>query len=645
MFKILASALLACTQLQGIAAATKEFDWTISWKTVNPDGMADRLVVAINDQWPLPVVRVSKGDRVIFNVTNKLLEPARNSTIHFHGMYQNGTNDMDGPSMVTQCPTAVNENFIYNFTVDQNGTYWYHTHVDAFYPDGYRQMFIVDDDEPWFEDQVDDELLFTMSDWYHELTEIITERDFLSLYNPTGAEPVPASLLFNETRNGKFLVKPNTTYRMRLTNIGAFSAFFFYMPGQNFTIVEADGIYSEGAEADVLSVATAQRYSVLFTTGPETNVSYPMVMMSDQSLYDVITPEIGLNLTSWLVTDESAECVEYDQQSIYDTIPHGDVSVDDFTTDDIEYFDDSELRPYDQMPLLQNPTKNVTLELTLTNLLNGVNYAFLNEISLTPQKVPTLYSVLSAPDDATANNASIYGVDTNSVVLDYMETVQIVLNNFDSGKHPFHLHGHAFQIAYRAESKGSDDDSDYFPYSEDLNETFHDPPMRRDTVVVEPYSHIVLRFQADNPGVWIFHCHIDWHLTQGLGMLFIEAPTQIRQNTKVPDLSYQSCRTNSVAFEGNAAANTQDFYNLAGQNLQQPDLPAGFTARGIVALVFSVICAFVGMGFLTWYGLSDTPSGEAATAGAILHEDVPENDVQSAQFNDSSSSDRHHHAN
>jgi iron transport multicopper oxidase len=60
-----------------------------------------------------------------------------------------------------------------------------------------------------------------------------------------------------------------------------------------------------------------------------------------------------------------------------------------------------------------------------------------------------------------------------------------------------------------------------------------------------------------------------------------------------------------MAYEGNAAANTNNLLDLAGQNAQEDWLPAGFTARGIVALVFSCISAFLGMGSIVWYGLSD----------------------------------------
>lgn len=48
------------------------------------------------------------------------------------------------------------------------------------------------------------------------------------------------------------------------------------------------------------------------------------------------------------------------------------------------------------------------------------------------------------------------------------------------------------------------------------------PRFARDTAVVNADSHIVLRYIADNPGAWIVHCHIDWHLVAGLGFVVQE---------------------------------------------------------------------------------------------------------------------------
>lgn len=40
----------------------------------------------------------------------------------------------------------------------------------------------------------------------------------------------------------------------------------------------------------------------------------------------------------------------------------------------------------------------------------------------------------------------------------------------------------------------------------------------RDTVQIPRRGYAVLRFKADNPGVWLFHCHVMWHLAGGMAM-------------------------------------------------------------------------------------------------------------------------------
>lgn len=114
--------------------------------------------------------------------------------------------------------------------------------------------------------------------------------------------------------------------------------------------------------------------------------------------------------------------------------------------------------------------------------------AFFNDITYVPPKVPTLYTALST--GGLANNAAVYGVNAHAYVLKKNQVIEIVLNSDDPGKHPFHLHGHAFQAVVR-----SDEDAGFYAN----NGTFPEVPMRRDTFLVRPNGHIVLRFRADNP--------------------------------------------------------------------------------------------------------------------------------------------------
>lgn len=52
-------------------------------------------------------------------------------------------------------------------------------------------------------------------------------------------------------------------------------------------------------------------------------------------------------------------------------------------------------------------------------------------------------------------------------------------------------------------------------------------PQRRDVHNLSPFGFMVLQYTANNPGVWPFHCHIAFHLSQGLFMDFMEKPEEI----------------------------------------------------------------------------------------------------------------------
>jgi hypothetical protein len=92
------------------------------------------------------------------------------------------------------------------------------------------------------------------------------------------------------------------------------------------------------------------------------------------------------------------------------------------------------------------------------------------------------------------------------------------------------------------------------------------------------------------------------HTISGLVATFIESPLDLQKDLKIPADQYDACSAQGIATTGNAAGNTKDVFDLTGANVAPKPLPAGFTARGIVALVFSVIAAFLGMAVISWYG-------------------------------------------
>lgn len=83
------------------AKNTVTYNWDVDWVSVSPDGI-QRPAVGINGQWPCPSMHVNIGDKVKVNVWNKLQNET--TSIHFHGIFQTGSNQMDGPAYVSQCP-------------------------------------------------------------------------------------------------------------------------------------------------------------------------------------------------------------------------------------------------------------------------------------------------------------------------------------------------------------------------------------------------------------------------------------------------------------------------------------------------------------------------------------------------------------
>ncbi len=54
-------------------------------------------------------------------------------------------------------------------------------------------------------------------------------------------------------------------------------------------------------------------------------------------------------------------------------------------------------------------------------------------------------------------------------------------------------------------------------------------PIRRDTTMLPGNGWLAVAFRTDNPGAWLFHCHIAWHVAQGLSIQFLERVQDIPQ--------------------------------------------------------------------------------------------------------------------
>ncbi len=148
----------------------------------------------INGKFPGPLIEVNMGDRLVVNVTNKL--SGKETSIHWHGLFQNGTNWFDGTVGVTQCGIPPGQSLVYNFTLEQFGTYWYHSHSGMQYTDGILGPLIIH--APAEADSrklYDHDRVVLIQDWYHDFSSINLD-DYLGPENEN-TEPVPDNGLVN----------------------------------------------------------------------------------------------------------------------------------------------------------------------------------------------------------------------------------------------------------------------------------------------------------------------------------------------------------------------------------------------------------------------------------------------------------------
>jgi FtsP/CotA-like multicopper oxidase with cupredoxin domain len=116
----------------------KVFDIEVSH--VRTEFIPGRIVDAwgFNGSVPGPTIQVNEGDRVRLNVHNRLPEPF---SMHWHGLEV--PNEMDGMPGISQDAIPPDGRFVYEFTLKQNGTFFYHSHMAMQEMMGLIGLFII----------------------------------------------------------------------------------------------------------------------------------------------------------------------------------------------------------------------------------------------------------------------------------------------------------------------------------------------------------------------------------------------------------------------------------------------------------------------------------------------------------------------
>ncbi|KAE9369327.1 multicopper oxidase [Stipitochalara longipes BDJ] len=534
--------ILGIFLVQVITAATITFNWSITWVEAAPDGF-QRPVIGINGQWPCPTIEAKLGDTIVVNVWNLLGNET--TGLHFHGQSQTGTNTMDGPIGVNQCAIPPGAWFTYSFTANPAGTYWYHSHAKGQYPDGLRGPMIIHDPNDPYLGKYSDELTLTVSDWFWAQMPTMLKW-YLSAANSDGVEPAPNSTLLNDGQNIRLAITPGKTYRLRIINTSAMGSNFISFQGHDLTVIAVDGVNVEATTTSSIYISAAQRMDVLLTAKPTAQQNYFFVSSLDQDMYggdfDISNP----TAYGYLVYNSKL------------SLPP--VSVPDF-----DPIDDFTLVPLDKISILAPVGQTITINMVFDDDDYGINRATINNQTYVPPIVPSLYTALSAPASDVMNKL-IYGIGSNPFVVSYGEIVEVVINNFDTGSHPWHMHGHQFQVVYHG-----DENTTMWDETQELSQT----PVRRDVMMVNTNSSTVWRFKANNPGVFLIHCHIDFHVEAGLTATLFEAPNLLQGKLNIPSDHLKACQLDNTPTVGNAAGNKNNFLDLTGQPTKPPEVDSG----------------------------------------------------------------------
>merc|ERR1712169_71219 len=195
--QMLAASVVVLLHAVSTRAALRQFNFTVHSASNSPDGF-EREVYLVNGQQPGPLIDVDEGDDIEIFVQNDLNVE---TTIHWHGLLQRGTPQMDGVPGVTQDPIPPGGNFTYRFsTGSEYGFFWYHSHLRAYYNDAIRGPLLIRPaasrqrpfaslarnrgDAAALHEAERNATNVLLNDWTHELSDVVFAR-----YIKTGAFP------------------------------------------------------------------------------------------------------------------------------------------------------------------------------------------------------------------------------------------------------------------------------------------------------------------------------------------------------------------------------------------------------------------------------------------------------------------------
>lgn len=188
---------------------------------------------------------------------------------------------MDGVNGITQCPIAPGDYFVYNFTMQQYGSSWYHSHYSVQYADGAAgPMTIHGPSSADWDEAISPPLI--MTDWYHNTAFGVVSggdgggKDILlngrgnitkftggDIKNTTHIKPA-LNITFASPRPGQGCKK----YLLRVINTSFDTTFVFSIDNHLLQVASADFVPIQPYRNTSILVGIGQRYTVVVEANP-----------------------------------------------------------------------------------------------------------------------------------------------------------------------------------------------------------------------------------------------------------------------------------------------------------------------------------------------------------------------------------------
>ncbi|KAE8100334.1 hypothetical protein FH972_018241 [Carpinus fangiana] len=516
-------------------------------------------MLVVNGSFPGPVIRVNKGDTVYVNVHN---QGSYGLTIHWHGVKQPRNPWSDGPEYITQCPIEAGSNFTYEVIFsDEEGTLWWHAHSDWTRASVHGAIVVSPATEisrPFPEP--DGEEIIVLGSWYSGDLNVLVDEDLRtgddlphSIAYTINGEPGDFCACSKET-SYRWMVSYGKAYLLRVVNAAVSAELFFAIARHNLTVVGMDGHYIKPIVTNYIIISPGQTMDILLAT----NQSLGHYYMAARQFWsqDPSVPNFDhVNATAILQYEGN---YSFPSSPLFpSTLPfYKDLQAVLSFTNRIRSLEreghpvkvplNITTRMYITLSLNDMPCRDTTCSATedgkvfatSANNISWVNpstdvlLAYYRNISgvYTTDFPDNPLSYYNFTSDNIPANIALTKQGTKVKVLNYNEAVEIVFQGTNlvggASNHPMHLHGYSFFVVGTG-SGNFDNKTDPKGFN------LVDPP-EVNTFGVPRNGWLAIRFLANNPGVWFWHCHMERHLTWGMDAAFVvkngdTSKTSIRQ--------------------------------------------------------------------------------------------------------------------